>query len=55
MEDKKCTSCKIKVANESAVSFNCPKCGKYEIIRCPNCRSNATKYTCPNCEFVGPN
>ncbi|PIZ51539.1 RNA-binding protein [Candidatus Woesearchaeota archaeon CG_4_10_14_0_2_um_filter_33_13] len=56
MEEKQCSSCKIKVANDKgAVSFKCPSCGKYEIVRCTGCRSKATKYTCPGCEFVGPN
>jgi len=33
----------------------CPKCGKQEIIRCPTCRKIVAKYTCPECNFTGPN
>jgi len=51
-----CNSCKRKVANMKGVArFLCPKCGKYEIVRCPQCRKIAAKYTCPGCNFVGPN
>ena len=56
MEGKTCSSCKKKVANDKgSVNFNCPSCNDYEIVRCKNCRSNASQYTCPNCNFVGPN
>ncbi|MBN2142832.1 DUF1610 domain-containing protein [Candidatus Woesearchaeota archaeon] len=51
-----CTSCNTSVVNESgAVKFKCPGCGKYEIIRCANCRKIVTKYKCPSCGFEGPN
>jgi len=33
----------------------CPKCGKYQIIRCKHCREIVAKYKCPECGFVGPN
>ena len=56
MEEKICNPCKKKVANDSgSVSFNCPACSKYQIVRCTNCRSNAVKYHCPSCGFIGPN
>jgi len=56
MEEKICSSCKKKVANDKgSVCFICPNCNKFEIVRCTNCRSNATKYTCSECGFVGPN
>jgi Zn-ribbon RNA-binding protein len=56
MEGKICSSCKRRVVNDKgSVSFKCPKCNQFEIVRCTNCRSNATQYTCANCEFVGPN
>lgn len=56
MEDKKCLSCKKKIENiKGSVIFNCPGCGKYEIVRCQNCRKSAVKYKCPNCSFEGPN
>jgi Zn-ribbon RNA-binding protein len=51
-----CGSCKKKVVNEKgSVTFLCPKCSNFEVVRCDNCRRNAIKYTCPQCEFVGPN
>ncbi|MBC8500511.1 MAG: DUF1610 domain-containing protein [Nanoarchaeota archaeon] len=53
---EQCISCKTTVANETgSVRFLCPKCGKYEIVRCKNCRQIVAKYTCPKCEFTGPN
>jgi len=55
MEEKTCSSCKVKVANDNAVEFNCPNCSKYILVRCSECRKKATKYTCPDCGFVGPN
>ena len=58
--DKKiqCNSCKKEIINQAgSVKFNCPKCGKKEIIRCPRCREIAAKYTCGDdkCGFTGPN
>ncbi|MBN1792644.1 DUF1610 domain-containing protein [Candidatus Woesearchaeota archaeon] len=51
-----CLSCNTSVVNESgAVKFMCPACGKYQIIRCSNCRKIVTKYKCPSCGFEGPN
>jgi Zn-ribbon RNA-binding protein len=56
METKVCISTKKKVDNDnSATSFMCPKCGKFEIVRSTFARKNAMKYTCPNCDFTGPN
>jgi len=56
MEEKHCTSCKKKVANDPGnVTFTCPKCGKYEVVRCSACRVDAVKFTCPSCGFEGPN
>jgi Zn-ribbon RNA-binding protein len=56
MEEKICLSTKRKVANDSgSVSFKCPKCLDYEIVRSTHARSNAIKYTCPKCGFEGPN
>ncbi len=57
MENKQvCNSCKIEIANNvGCVTFPCPKCGKYEIIRCKHCREIVAKYKCPECGFVGPN
>lgn len=52
----KCVSCNTTIANErGSVRFLCPKCGKYEIIRCKNCRQIVAQYTCPGCGFTGPN
>ncbi|MBS3123879.1 hypothetical protein J4437_04560 [Candidatus Woesearchaeota archaeon] len=56
MDEKTCLSCKKRVVNDAGkVDFQCPKCKTYLIVRCSNCRSNAVKYSCPNCGFVGPN
>lgn len=51
-----CISCKQKITNNvGAAQFKCPKCGKYDIVRCANCRKTVAKYICPECGFVGPN
>ena len=51
-----CSSCKKRIVNMKGVAmFMCPKCGKQEIIRCPTCRKIVAKYTCPECNFTGPN
>ena len=56
-QDKdKCISCGVDITNDSgSVKFNCPKCGKEEIIRCYHCREIAARWTCSKCEFSGPN
>ncbi|MEM2121223.1 MAG: zinc finger domain-containing protein [Candidatus Woesearchaeota archaeon] len=52
----RCTSCKKELTNQTGVvRFTCPNCGKYEIIRCKNCRNMGIKYKCPECGFTGPN
>ncbi|MBN1502237.1 RNA-binding protein [Candidatus Woesearchaeota archaeon] len=51
-----CISCKKRVTNvQGTAIFTCPNCGKYEIVRCIDCRKTVAKYTCPKCEFTGPN
>lgn len=51
-----CSSCKKDITNDIGSSkFNCPQCGKTEIVRCAQCRKIAAKYTCAECGFVGPN
>lgn len=58
MADKelKCLSCGKRISNISGtVKFQCPSCGKYEMIRCKPCRVQARKYKCPECGFEGPN
>ena len=51
-----CVSCKKRITNlEGTTRFQCPKCTKYEIVRCGHCRTIVAKYTCPGCAFVGPN
>ncbi len=51
-----CTSCKVNVANQEGTAiFNCPACGKEEIVRCPQCRKIVAKYKCTSCGFEGPN
>jgi predicted RNA-binding Zn-ribbon protein involved in translation (DUF1610 family) len=53
---KVCISCKKRITNDNgSVIFNCPNCGKTEIVRCSKCRKIAAKYTCPECGFTGPN
>ena len=52
----KCSSTGKDITNDSgSVSFQCPSCGKATIIRSLEARKLATKYTCPNCGFTGPN
>ena len=56
MEKNNCISCKKDTANDQgSVSFLCPNCSKYTIIRCQHCRKIATQYKCPECGFIGPN
>ena len=56
MEKLTCTSCKKLVAVISgSAKFMCPKCAKYQIVRCGECRKMAAKYRCPDCGFEGPN
>lgn len=51
-----CVSCKTNITNDPGASiFQCPKCGKSQIVRCKHCRQIAAKYTCPECGFEGPN
>lgn len=52
----KCNSCKKNISNQAGTAkFMCPKCGKFEILRCANCRQTVAKYVCPGCGFIGPN
>lgn len=54
--NKVCNSCRVDIVNsEGSTIFKCPKCAKYEIVRCGECRKLASKYQCAMCEFVGPN
>ncbi|MBU0667158.1 MAG: zinc finger domain-containing protein [Nanoarchaeota archaeon] len=53
---EECLSCKANITNgKGTVKFLCPKCSKYEIIRCKKCREIIAKYICPECGFTGPN
>ena len=55
-ESLKCSSCKKDVTNTKGTTrFDCPSCGKTEIVRCIHCREIVTKYTCGSCGFEGPN
>ena len=55
-KEKHCISCNIKIgASDAAVTFDCPNCGKAEIVRCKACRTKVIKYICPKCGFEGPN
>ncbi len=54
--EKKCLSLNISITNDrGAVSFKCPSCKDYEIVRSTKARKIAANYTCPKCGFVGPN
>jgi len=48
----KCTSCGKETTGY--VSFKCPNCKEYTIVRCDKCRILGAKYTCPKCGFTGP-
>lgn len=51
-----CVSCKKDISNDiGSTTFDCPACGKSEIIRCKHCRAIVAQYKCPECDFVGPN
>jgi Zn-ribbon RNA-binding protein len=53
---KHCTSCNTVLTNDTgATTFQCPNCGKFEIVRCKKCREIVVKYKCPECGFIGPN
>jgi len=55
-EPKKCTTSNVSIMNnKGAVTFMCPACGKYEIVRSPHMRKLSAKYNCPECGFEGPN
>ncbi|MBM3200063.1 DUF1610 domain-containing protein [Candidatus Woesearchaeota archaeon] len=56
MKKLTCSSCRREIANDKgATKFLCPNCGKYQIVRCFNCRELGSKYKCPSCNFEGPN
>jgi len=56
MEVLVCSATKQRITNETgSVRFQCPQCGKKEIIRSKKARQIAAKYTCPGCAFEGPN
>lgn len=49
-----CTSCKIKITNDTkSTKFKCPECGNL-IVRCNKCRILAIEWKCPNCGYTGP-
>ncbi|MBS3144448.1 RNA-binding protein [Candidatus Woesearchaeota archaeon] len=51
-----CMTCHRPLENvKGNASFNCPQCEKHLIVRCFYCRRIAARYTCPNCQFSGPN
>jgi len=55
-KEMKCISCSKRITNVvGSVKFKCPKCSKFEIIRCAHCRKIVAKYKCPECSFEGPN
>ena len=53
---KKCLATNVRITNDKgAVTFKCPNCNDYEIVRSKNARQIVAKYTCPKCGFTGPN
>ncbi|MBU5575167.1 MAG: zinc finger domain-containing protein [Candidatus Aenigmatarchaeota archaeon] len=51
----KCSTCGKKViSEENFVQFNCPSCGKENIVRCHACKVLSRHYICKNCGFEGP-
>ncbi|HLF54168.1 MAG TPA: zinc finger domain-containing protein [Candidatus Nanoarchaeia archaeon] len=51
-----CNTCKKPITGQAGTArFPCPKCLKYEIVRCVHCREIAAHYVCPQCKFEGPN
>lgn len=51
----RCSSCGKRVEAESYwVRFQCPECGKGDVVRCERCRKLSVVYKCPKCEFEGP-
>jgi predicted RNA-binding Zn-ribbon protein involved in translation (DUF1610 family) len=53
---QECLALKKNIANDKgAVTFDCPNCGNYKIIRSRKAREIVAKYICPSCGFSGPN
>lgn len=53
---KKCLSTNTRITNDSgSVTFVCPGCNDFEIVRSRKAREIVAQYTCPKCGFVGPN
>lgn len=56
METKKCLAMNKTITNDKgSVTFKCPKCKEYDIVRSKSARQIVAKYTCPKCGFTGPN
>ncbi|MDP3639894.1 MAG: zinc finger domain-containing protein [Nanoarchaeota archaeon] len=56
MEQKICSATKKRINNDpGSVTFPCPQCKDYEIVRSSHARRAALRYTCPKCNFLGPN
>lgn len=50
------TATNASLSNQKgSVSFKCPHCGKTDVNRSFRSRVIATKYTCSDCGFEGPN
>ena len=55
MEKKICSTCRSHVmSKDNFVQFDCPDCGKTQIVRCKTCKDLSNKYKCTECEFIGP-
>ncbi|MBI4140050.1 DUF1610 domain-containing protein [Candidatus Woesearchaeota archaeon] len=51
-----CNSCNKPISNDNgSAKFPCPKCGQQKIVRCTSCRKSGAQYSCPECNFTGPN
>lgn len=51
----RCTSCGVKLdTQQNWVEFECPSCGKENIMRCERCRKIVNPYECGSCNFRGP-
>lgn len=56
MAIQECIALKTNIANDrGAVTFDCPNCGNFKIVRSKKARQIVAKYTCPSCNFTGPN
>ncbi|MBD3261922.1 MAG: RNA-binding protein [Candidatus Altiarchaeales archaeon] len=53
MVKQHCSSCGVE-AFKAYVSFKCPACNEFEVVRCKDCRRQSAQYVCALCGFQGP-